>query len=699
MAPRPSRTAARRVAARSQAAGTSLENQSSGAPEPAAAAASSDLPQRRTSARVATSSKAQTPSTVPAQRHTGRNGGQGHASDPEFAAPIASGTTRSGKKPLLESDTRSASVPTVQKRKRAPSTIAAGAGSSGNNRADTVVGADQDRVAPKKAKAADLRSKETTKTVMSAAPKIDISVPDSPERPSLTTHQQKQSATRLKTKERTDATIEDREERLNDDGEDTTNISSRVDDDPEQQSADEYDILSREAVSRITMEDLSAEAVTILPSRTPASSDTDTGQEQSPLVRHGTPSCSRGASLDIPPSEATGPPTTDEEDGQLDGIRDAGYASDVSDSRSVAYRSKSVAQIAPSRDSGVSEKVKGKRALKLQQEAPTVSAPPIHKGTIRADRVEEASDSTPWLSRTDISTGLKKVSRNTWTVNISSVREPMSSVMRRAIHLAELYFVFGLPGNADDAATPPYTAFQVNGPSQLAIDALIDAAVELGYDKEHDVAHRLEDGSESRYINPLCNYVASRLRTYRGHLKDAAASVVPIALRFTSTPLSDLQVLAADDNFLYPRTTSGSFDYTRPFGCDALCEVLRAAFFTPKQYHDLGLRAFDRFKSSSANAPDELEIPPTMLALAATALEAVLADRVNQMTGDFATSMNSPYLEHLATAIDYRTKKPGPYHELTHRLYRLVSEGHSSTTHARQGTRGRARVDWDNIAD
>ncbi|CDO78116.1 hypothetical protein BN946_scf184611.g8 [Trametes cinnabarina] len=176
-------------------------------------------------------------------------------------------------------------------------------------------------------------------------------------------------------------------------------------------------------------------------------------------------------------------------------------------------------------------------------------------------------------------------------------------------------------------------------------------------------------------------------------------SVVPIALRFTSTPLSDLQVLAADDNFLYPRTTSGGFDYTRPFGCDALCEVLRAAFFTPKQYHDLGLRAFDRYSSSNANTPDELEIPPTMLALAATALEAVLADRVNQMTGDFATSMNSPYLEHLATAIDYRIKKPGPYHELTHRLYRLVSEGNPSTTHARQGTRGRARVDWDNIAD
>ncbi|KAL7281043.1 hypothetical protein ACG7TL_004345 [Trametes sanguinea] len=576
---------------------------------------------------------------------------------------------------------RSTSSPTVQKRKRAPSTVAAASASnSGNNLADSEVGADQDRVAPKKAKAGDLHSKETTKTGV------------------------------VKTKEYMDAVIEDREERLNDDGEDTANMSStRVDDDLDQpHSADEYDTLSRDAVSRITMEDLSAEAVTILPSTRIASlSDIDSGQDRYPLVRHGTPSCSRGTSADIPPSEGTGPPTTDEEDCQLDGIiRDAGYTSDISDSRSVAYRPKSIARTAPSQDSGISEKVKGKRALKLQQEAPTVSAPPIHKGTvikgtIRTDRVpmEEASESTPWLSRTDISTGLKRVSRNTWTVNISSVREPMSSVMRRAIYLAELYFVFGLPGDANDAATPPYTAFQVNGPSQLAIDALIDAAVELGYDEEFDVAHRLEDGSESRYINPLCNYVASRLRTYRGHLKDAAASVVPIALRFTSTPLSDLQVLAADDNFLYPRTTSGSFDYTRPFGCDVLCEVLRAAFFTQKQYHDLGLRAFDRFTSSNANAPDELEIPPTMLALAATALEAVLADRVNQMTGDFATSMNSPYLEHLATAIDYRTKKPGPYHELTHRLYRLVSEGHSSATHARQGTRGRARVDWDNIAD
>ncbi|CDO78050.1 hypothetical protein BN946_scf184749.g3 [Trametes cinnabarina] len=313
----------------------------------------------------------------------------------------------------------------------------------------------------------------------------------------------------LPTKERVDAVIEDREERLNDDGEDTANMSSiGVDDDPEQHSADEYDTLSRDAVSRITMEDLSAEAVTILPSRT-ASSDADPGQDRYPLGLPGrAPSCSRGTSVDIPHSEGTGPPTTDEEDYQPDGIHDAGYTSDVSNSRSVAYRPKSVARIAPSQDSGISKKVKGKRALKLQQEAPIVSATPMRKEPIHAVGEEEACDSTPWLSRTDISTGLKRVSRNTWTVNISTVREPMSSVMRRAIHLAELYFVFGLPGHANEPV-PPYTAFQVNGPSQLAIDALIDAAVELSYDREFDVAHRLEEGSESRYINPLCNYVSA----------------------------------------------------------------------------------------------------------------------------------------------------------------------------------------------
>ncbi|OSD02200.1 hypothetical protein PYCCODRAFT_410012 [Trametes coccinea BRFM310] len=89
-----------------------------------------------------------------------------------------------------------------------------------------------------------------------------------------------------------------------------------------------------------------------------------------------------------------------------------------------------------------------------------------------------------------------------------------------------------------------------------------------------------------------------------------------------------------------------------------------------------------------------------MLALAATALEAVLSDHVTRATGDFGISMANPYGEHLATAIDFRIKKPGPYHELTHRLFLACSAAHSSSIQAaRGGQRGRARVDWDNIAD
>ncbi|KAI8969457.1 hypothetical protein BD414DRAFT_541114 [Trametes punicea] len=175
-------------------------------------------------------------------------------------------------------------------------------------------------------------------------------------------------------------------------------------------------------------------------------------------------------------------------------------------------------------------------------------------------------------------------------------------------------------------------------------------------------------------------------------------TVVPTALEFSTTPIDDLHTLASDDNFLYPRTPSGRYDYTQPFGCDALCDVIRAAFFTPKQYHNTGLRLTHKFTSLSPTAPHEKEIPAAMLALAASALEAVLTDHVNQMTSDFTVSMHGPYTEHLATAIDLFSKKPGPYHSLTHRIYQVVTSGQPQASQpSRSSKRGRARIDWDNI--
>ena len=45
-----------------------------------------------------------------------------------------------------------------------------------------------------------------------------------------------------------------------------------------------------------------------------------------------------------------------------------------------------------------------------------------------------------------------------------------------------------------------------------------------------------------------------------------------------------------------------------------------AAFYTPKQYHDIGLKTIHLLRSTYARAEGEVELPPTMLALVATAV-------------------------------------------------------------------------------
>ncbi|KAI0765842.1 hypothetical protein BD413DRAFT_494506 [Trametes elegans] len=273
---------------------------------------------------------------------------------------------------------------------------------------------------------------------------------------------------------------------------------------------------------------------------------------------------------------------------------------------------------------------KGKqRQVKLQQEAPTVSqgqAVSWSKRTLaKAQHASEAAMPSgaqgpgavkpPWLHRTDITPGLTKVSRNTWGININSLLPPMSEVVRGTMATGKIYIAFGLPGYAE-SDDPPYMIFEDTRPASFAIDTLISDAEAKGLDGEYDVAHRLEEGSEIKYINPLCNYVAHCLRAYRGAIKDAARDVIPTLLKFSTTPTQELQALLTDSNFLFPRLSNGvvtqRHDYSQPFRGEGFVDLIHAAFFKQKQYRNIGLK--------NSRLPDEKEIPATMLALAATAV-------------------------------------------------------------------------------
>ncbi|KAI0822412.1 hypothetical protein BC628DRAFT_1417744 [Trametes gibbosa] len=341
----------------------------------------------------------------------------------------------------------------------------------------------------------------------------------------------------------------------------------------------------------------------------------------------------------------------------------------------------------------------GNRTLKLQQEAPVI----LHGRTLHK-QPKETSEAKPndslWMACTDISSGLTRVGR-TCNVNILGIQEPMASILRLAISLAEAHIVFGIPDIAD-RHDPPYTPFELTGLAQFSIDALIMAAEQKGYDGEYNIAHRLEAGSEAEYILPLSNYVTGRSRTYRAKIKEAASNVVPSVLKYDSTtPQEEIQVYASSNNFLYPRLPNNKFDYSQPFGSPTIVEVIKAAFFTPKQYHRTGILLADKCVSSIASAADKREVPLTMLALAATAIEAVLAEWVDQRQNDFAVSVQTPYKEHLTTAADFLVKRPIAYHALAHKIYNIAAKGRISGVQAiaPSTTRGSAHIDWDNIPE
>lgn len=104
--------------------------------------------------------------------------------------------------------------------------------------------------------------------------------------------------------------------------------------------------------------------------------------------------------------------------------------------------------------------------------------------------------------------GLVKVSRHTWGININSVASPMSEIVRSAMATGEIQIAFGIPQYCD-SDEPPYTIFEDTGPLSFAIDTLLLEAEAKGFDGDSDVAHRLEEGSELEYKTPLCSYVCN----------------------------------------------------------------------------------------------------------------------------------------------------------------------------------------------
>ncbi|KAI0639526.1 hypothetical protein C8Q77DRAFT_71064 [Trametes polyzona] len=353
---------------------------------------------------------------------------------------------------------------------------------------------------------------------------------------------------------------------------------------------------------------------------------------------------------------------------------------------------------------------------KLTEELPVITTPsramsggPIVTANVN-DSPSPATDDTPWLDRTDISSALKQASANTWTFHIRSCE---SAEMQRVLHASFdrgiRYLALGgvrlkTPDEAENLVTP----FGLHGMERISLGALITSAEALGYNAEYDIVQRLQTGSERKYIAPLRTYTMDRLRLYRSNIKKAAASAYPSAVRLP-TSVAAVHRLIDISNFIYPPLPDDKFKYTQPFSGPGLADVVRAAFFGDSSPYQVGLQNINSFTSSLPSAPHEREIPEAMLAMAATAILAVLFDQSVKVGGpgtgaksEFGgATFDTAFKQYMNILVKLRQVAPAAHHALLHGIC-IHAIGKNTAvndlSHFGQDSILGA-VDWANIAD
>ncbi|KAI0822879.1 hypothetical protein BC628DRAFT_1421287 [Trametes gibbosa] len=242
--------------------------------------------------------------------------------------------------------------------------------------------------------------------------------------------------------------------------------------------------------------------------------------------------------------------------------------------------------------------------------------------------------------------------------------------------------------------------------TRISFNALISAAEDLGYGGAYDIADRLENGSEQQYMMPIRAYTAHRLRTYRAEIKKAAASAYPSAVGLASMSQETVRNMHTGGNFLYPCMENGKFNYSRPFTGMGLVDVVRTTFFGDANPYKIGHLNISKFTSSLPSAPHELEIPVTMLAMAATAINYVLIDHVNASTTSTAASefagpaLGNAFKAYMSILVKLRIASPQAYHKLLHGICMTATGGQAVNVHGNPTQNDiLANVDWDAIAN
>ncbi|THU95121.1 hypothetical protein K435DRAFT_798348 [Dendrothele bispora CBS 962.96] len=346
------------------------------------------------------------------------------------------------------------------------------------------------------------------------------------------------------------------------------------------------------------------------------------------------------------------------------------------------------------------KRISERAAKKLQGELPVISKQSFPTSRVASRETTDVTqnqkpadpDEIEWLPRTNIVLQNHDNSTRSYKLSLKGQSAPIKAVIKRARKLGAIDII------SDHSICP-----LEKGLKRVAAQVLVQAADELGYNGEGDIAHRLEEGEVITYIKPMVRYVSQRIILERKTLKLPAATITT-ALGLDNSPerIEEAGVLVKDGDYIYPLNATGSsYDYLNPFMHPVVPKYLSSVFFGNTKYARL-IQANRQaiFVSSYADRPLELELPKAMVAMAGCVIHAVVEDHSCSQEDKFPPAgLERKWHGFIEILDNAEEKNHWRYHKMMHELYLKTSHSMAPATHGLTTEQIVKRVAWDAFAE
>ncbi|KAF9014621.1 hypothetical protein BDZ89DRAFT_444564 [Hymenopellis radicata] len=320
------------------------------------------------------------------------------------------------------------------------------------------------------------------------------------------------------------------------------------------------------------------------------------------------------------------------------------------------------------------------KASKLQNELPqivNVEAAPVLASVVGAALF--AGQPVEWIAHTKLE--LRETGTHSELVGKKLQSPQVQSVINTAGLMCQRHILFQTNPNP----------FQATGPNEIVSKALFAVCKRLDFMELGDIYDRLERDNPKLYFNPLRAHCVAAFTSFRLAFKKDGRTIIHSMLGFNATAESTLNAarVAARFEYMFPTGPAGKL-VLKPEGLytpAVFKEYISKVLFAPKSTSYKCITHFHRcLLSTSEDAPDELELPPSMVALAGAVIHNVILEHARGGSVDFCgVEMAGVYQKHLDTLEKLFESKPVVYHTLMHSFYTAamgadsVSSGQTQT--------------------